>query len=47
MRELVPANYDCDQTGDFGNRAGKKGLQSSQSGVERRLREGNRREEDQ
>jgi len=46
VRELVAANHDCDQTGNLGNRTGEEGLHSSESGIERRLRQGKRREED-
>ena len=47
MRELVAANHDCDQAGNFGNRTSEEGLHGSESGIERRLRQGKRREEDQ
>lgn len=37
VRELVAANYDCDQTGDLRNRAREHCLESGKSGVEWRL----------
>jgi hypothetical protein len=46
VRELVAANHDCDQTGNLGNRTGEEGLHSSESCIERRLRQGKRREKD-
>jgi hypothetical protein len=45
--ELIAANHDGDQACDLRNRAGEEGLHSSESGIERRLREGERREKDQ
>jgi hypothetical protein len=40
VRELIAANDDCDQTGNLGDRTGEKGLHCSESGIERRLRQG-------
>ena len=47
VRELVAADHDGDQTCHLGNRAGEEGLHCGEAGIERRLREGKRREEDQ
>jgi hypothetical protein len=47
MRELVAANDDCDQTGYLCDRASEEGLHCRESGIERRLRQGKRREKDQ
>ena len=44
MRELVAADHDCDQTCHFGDRAGEERLHCGESGIERRLRKGKRRE---
>ena len=47
MRELVAANHDGDQACYLGNRAGEEGLHCGEAGIERRLRQGKRREKDQ
>ena len=47
MRELVASNDDGDQAGDLRNRASEQRLHCSEAGIERRLCESNRREEDQ
>ena len=44
VRELVAADHDCDQTCHLGNRAGEERLHGGESGIERRLRQGKRRE---
>ena len=47
MRELVASNDNCDQACDLRNCTGEEGLHCGESGIERRLRNGQRREEEQ
>ncbi|HEY6847904.1 MAG TPA: hypothetical protein VI320_17115 [Terracidiphilus sp.] len=47
MSELVATNHDCDQTCDLRNRAGEERLHCGESGIERRLRQRERRKKDE
>ena len=47
MRELIASDDNGDQTGNLRNCAGEQGLHCGEPGIERRLRQGKRRKQDQ